>query len=161
MLSPVSLKIESRKGRNMNNQCPHKFTYTKDDLFHANSIFSKKKCELCGETIVMEGRSKLYIFLFILFLVIALVSIPTLLNNVFTDVSYMAKGMVAVLIFCVVYAFGILKFMNMATYKTYEPPKRVGEDVYEETKARTEARLNKLYGREKKTETDQDDGPRL
>lgn len=149
----------------MEGQCPHKFTYTKDDLFHANSILSKKKCELCGATIVLERKYKTYIFLFVLMLVSALVLTPNLLNAVFEDISYMAKGMIAVLVFVVVYAFGILKIMNLATYQTYEPPKRVGDEVYEETKARTEARLNKIYGRtgNKKDggKDDNDSGPRL
>lgn len=133
----------------MDKQCPHQFTFTKDDLFSMNSIFSKKKCELCGETIVLDRKYKTYIFMFILLLVIILVLIPMLLKSVFVDVSYMAKGMVAVLAFVLVYSYGLLKIMKKATYKRWEPPKRVGEDAYEETKAKTEARLLKLYGRNK------------
>ena len=133
----------------MDKQCSHQFTFTKDDLFAMNSILSKKKCEKCGETIVLDRKYKTYVLMFILLLVIVLVLLPMALKSVFVDVSYMAKGMLAVLAFVLVYAYGILKIMKKATYKRWEPPKRVGEDAYEETKARTTARLMKLYGRNK------------
>ena len=133
----------------MSKKCHHKFTYTKDDLFHSNSIFSKKKCELCGEVIVLDRKYKTYIIMYVLLLVVILLLLPFLLKNILPEISYTAKGLVAVMMFVIVYAYGIFKIMNKATYRTYTPPKPVGEETYEKTKEKTEQRMNKLLGRDK------------
>ncbi len=133
----------------MSKECKHKFTYTKDDLFSANSILSKKKCELCGETVVLDRRYKTFIVMFVLLLVVVLMLLPFLLKSIMPEISYMAKGLMAVMLFVLVYAFGIYKIMNKATYRTYTPPKRVGEETYESARARTEQKVSKVFGKNK------------
>lgn len=127
--------------------CRHQFTFTKEDLFNMNPILSKKKCELCGETIVLERKSKIKVTVFITLMVLLLIAIPDPLKAILPGVSFTAKMLVAALLFVVVYAFGIYRIMSTATYKKYEPPKFAGEDSYEESKKRAEERTREFLNR--------------
>lgn len=139
----------TKKEKLVKKECPHKFTYTKDDLFSANSILSKKRCELCGETIVLDRKYKTYVIMFVVLLVVALMLIPYILKSFIPEISYTAKGLMAVMLFVIVYALGVYKIMNKATYKTYEPPTRVGEESFEKSRTKAEEKVYKALKKSK------------
>jgi Ca2+/H+ antiporter len=87
-----------------------------------NPLFSRKQCERCGAAIVIDGKYKMYIALFVTALVLILLAVPNLLPGFLPSVSYFAKGLIAALLFVVVYAAGLYFIMKRATYHTYTPP---------------------------------------
>lgn len=127
--------------------CKHQFTFRREDLFNVNPIFSKKTCELCGETIVMDSKSKVRVVLFTLCMAIILILIPPWLKAFLPEVSYFAKTLVVALIFVTIFGYGLYRVMNTAVYKKYEPRQRIGEDAYEESKQRHEERTREFWDR--------------
>lgn len=49
----------------MTKECRHTYNYTYLDLMARSSVFSKKTCDKCGATIVMDVKSKLVIVLYL------------------------------------------------------------------------------------------------
>jgi hypothetical protein len=131
--------------------CPHQITFTRADLFKANPMFSKKTCELCGETIVLDNKHKLRIVAFIFLVVVLFVfGSPPLLENVLPEISFMAKGLVLALVFVGIYAGGLLLLMRNATYHTYVKPEHldnVAANAYRKAQEKSKAKTEKFFGR--------------
>ena len=130
---------------NRESGCEHKYTFKKEYLFqNVNTVFSKKTCEKCGKTIVLSRRSKIVIIMFTLIMVIMMVLLPNALKQVLPDISYFAKAMVVVFIFCVIYGTGLFWLMNRATYVTYTQSSRY-RDAFEKARRENDERARQRY----------------
>ncbi len=129
------------------NMCEHKFTFKREDLFNVNPFFSKKKCEQCGEIIILERKHKIRVILYVTAMVLFLLLIPHLVRWMLPGVSYLAKTLIAALLFVILYSCGLYRIMRKATYKKYTPPKPIGGDSYENMKERSKLRMESLFKR--------------
>ena len=92
------IHTENRTGRK---ECEHQYTFKKEYLYQdVNVIFSRKICEKCGKEIVLSRKSKIRIILFAVILVLLMFFCELQLKNILPDVSYAAKGLVLVFLFC-------------------------------------------------------------
>lgn len=129
------------------NMCEHKFTFKREDLFNVNPFFSKKRCELCGETITLERKHKVCVILYVTAMVLLLMLIPYMVKLILPGVSYLAKTLIAALLFVILYGCGLYRIMKKAAYQTYTPPKRIGEDSYEKMRKRSQHRTESFLKR--------------
>lgn len=129
-------------------ECAHQYTFKKEYLYQdVNVIFSRKICEKCGKEIVLSRRSRNHILLFVVGLVLLLFLCETQLKNILPDVSYAAKGLIVVFLFCAVLAVGLYQLMNRATYVTYVPRQRNSQyrEAYEKARQENDERTRRRY----------------
>lgn len=128
------------------NECEHQYTFKKEYLYHdVNVIFSRKTCEKCGKEIVLSSKSKIRIILFAVVLVLLFFLCETQLKQILPDVSYAAKGLILVFLFCAVLGVGLYQLMNRATYVTYQAPERPYHDAFEQARRENDERTRERY----------------
>ena len=127
-------------------ECEHRYTFKKENLYtDVNVIFSKKICEKCGKEIVLSRKSKIRIILFAVFLCILFFLCETQLKTILPNVSYGAKGMVLVFLFCAALGIGLYQLMNRATYVTYQAPERKYHEAFEQARRENDERAREKY----------------
>ncbi|NBI62348.1 hypothetical protein D3Z38_04565 [Clostridiales bacterium] len=87
------------------NMCEHKFTFKREDLFNVDPFFSKKRCELCGETITLERKHKVCVILYVTTMVLLLMLIAFDYN--FCKQTYVRRGHVASICLLLVWRYRI------------------------------------------------------
>ena len=110
-----------------------------------NVIFSRKICEKCGKEIVLSRKSKIRIILFAVILVLLMFFCELQLKNILPDVSYAAKGLVLVFLFCAALGVGLYQLMNRATYVTYQAPERKYHEAFEQARRENDERTRERY----------------
>ena len=73
---------------------------------------------------------------------------PNMLQTILPEVSYIAKTLLVAPVFVAIYAYGIYKIMNRATYKKYVLPKWAGEAAYERKKKEAEEKVMRALKKE-------------
>ncbi len=137
------IHTENRTGRK---ECEHQYTFKKEYLYQdVNVIFSRKICEKCGKEIVLSRKSKIRIILFAVMLVLLLFFCELQLKNILPDVSYTAKGLVLVFLFCAALGVGLYQLMNRATYVTYQAPERKYHEAFEQARRENDERTRERY----------------
>jgi uncharacterized membrane protein len=133
-------------------ECKHRYEFTKDDLFKFNPLFSRKTCADCGAEVVLDGKYRIVIISYVLTLLLILVFVlPPFLSSFMPEVSYLAKGLVVVLIFVAVYSGGLMLIMKRATYHLYKKPvafDNVASEAYRKTKEKSRQRTEKVFGKD-------------
>ncbi len=137
------IHTENRTGRK---ECEHQYTFKKEYLYQdVNVIFSRKICEKCGKEIVLSRKSKIRIILFAVILVLLMFFCELQLKNILPDVSYAAKGLVLVFLFCAALGVGLYQLMNRATYVTYQAPERKYHEAFEQARRENDERTRERY----------------
>ena len=137
------IHTENRTGRK---ECEHQYTFKKEYLYQdVNVIFSRKICEKCGKEIVLSRKSKIRIILFAVILVLLMFFCELQLKNILPDVSYAAKGLVLVFLFCAALGVGLYQLMNRATYVTYQVPERKYHEAFEQARRENDERTRERY----------------
>lgn len=131
----------------MENECKHKRTFKRDDLFKFNPFFSVKKCELCGKDIVLTTKYKLYIIAYVLVLILILLLLfPKILPLFLPNISYFAKGLVLLLPLMLIYGFGLYLIMQRAEYKEHKKATHLDSltvKAYQNSKEKARNRIEK------------------
>lgn len=137
------MHTENRTGKK---ECEHQYTFKKEYLYQdVNVIFSRKICEKCGKEIVLSRKSKTRIILFTIVLCILFFLCETQLKTVLPDVSYAAKGLILVFLFCAALGVGLYQLMNRATYVTYQAPERKYHETFEQARRENDERTRERY----------------
>ena len=134
------------ENRTSRKECEHQYTFKKEYLYQdVNVIFSRKICEKCGKEIVLSRKSKIRIILFAVILVLLMFFCELQLKNILPDVSYAAKGLVLVFLFCAALGVGLYQLMNRATYVTYQAPERKYHEAFEQARRENDERTRERY----------------
>ena len=134
--------------KNHTTECEHQYTFRVEELFReVNALFSHKTCEKCGKEIALSRKSKLGIILFSVVLVLLFFLAVMQIKQVLPGISYGAKALILVLLFCVALTIGLYRLMNNATYVTYQRVQTSSRyrDAYEEARRENDERTRRKY----------------
>lgn len=135
----------------MGNECKHKRTFKRDDLFRFNPFFGVKKCELCGKDIVLTTKFKLYIVAYVLVLILILLFLfPKVLPLFLPNISYFAKGLFLLLPLMFIYGFGLYLIMQKAEYKEHKKVSHLDSLTVQAYQKSKEKAKNKIESKLKK-----------
>lgn len=116
-------QIDSSSIRKKNNQidCPHIYHYTVKNLFLKNGVMGKKQCERCGETIVLDKKSKIKVITYAILMAAVIVVILKTEPDFLVGNTHDERMMIAMPLMLTAYIVGLFLVLRHVSFETYKP----------------------------------------